>query len=148
MGKITIRDAKPEDRSRWDVLWQGYLVFYEHELPEHITEATWAQLLSDAPETACLIAADENDDPIGFAHIVLHPSTWAMKPYCYLEDLFVDPDARASGVGRALIDEIYRRADAQGWPYVYWKTQETNYRARHLYDKMAEREAFLIYART
>ena len=147
MGEVSVRNAKPEDRSRWDELWQGYLVFYEHALPSDVTEATWTRLLSDDPSTTCLIAADANDQPVGFAHIVLHPSTWATEPYWYLEDLFVDPNVRASGIGRALIDEIYRRADENGWPYVYWKTQETNYRARHLYDRMAEREAFLIYAR-
>ena len=99
------------------------------------------------PDTACLIAADGDDRPVGFAHIVLHPSTWTTQPYCYLEDLFVDPAVRAGGIGRALINEIYRRADENGWPYVYWKTQENNYRARTLYDQMAEREAFLVYAR-
>ena len=148
MSQITIRTAKPQDRARWDELWQGYLVFYKEELAPEITEATWKRLLSDDPDTVCLIAADENDQPLGFAHIVLHPSTWAKAPYCYLEDLFVDPQVRASGIGRALIEEIYRRADENGWPYVYWKTQENNTRARGLYDKLAEREAFCIYART
>ncbi|MEM8687864.1 MAG: GNAT family N-acetyltransferase [Pseudomonadota bacterium] len=147
MGQVTVRNAKPQDRARWDQLWQGYLEFYEHELTSDVTEATWERLLSEDPATACLIAADENDQPVGFAHLILHPSTWAKAPYCYLEDLFVDPDVRASGIGRTLINEIYRRADENGWPYVYWKTQETNYRARHLYDQMAEREAFLVYAR-
>lgn len=147
MGTVTIRAAKPEDRSRWDDLWQGYLVFYEHELPDEITELTWTRLLSEDPAIFCLIAADENDQPVGFAHVVLHPSTWAQAPYCYLEDLFVDPQVRAGGIGRALIEEIYRQADENGWPYVYWKTQETNYRARGLYDQVAEREAFFVYAR-
>ena len=147
MGPITIRAAVPADRERWEVLWQGYLVFYKHQLSADVTEATWARLLSDEPDTACLIAADANDVAQGFAHIVLHPSTWSKAPYCYLEDLFVDPDLRASGIGRALIEEIYARADQNGWPYVYWKTQETNYRARGLYDQVADREEFLIYAR-
>ena len=147
MAEFTIRAAQPADRARWDQLWQGYLIFYKHELAPDVTEATWNRLLSDDPSTACLIAADEADQPQGFAHIVLHPSTWSKAPYCYLEDLFVDPNARATGLGRALIEEIYRRADQNGWPYVYWKTQETNYRARRLYDQMADREEFLIYAR-
>ncbi len=148
MSQITIRMAKPDDRERWDILWQGYLVFYKEQLAPEITETTWKRLLSDDPSTVCLIAADENDQPLGFAHIVLHPSTWAQAPYCYLEDLFVDPDVRASGIGRALIEEIYRRADENGWPYVYWKTQENNDRARSLYDQVADREEFCIYART
>ena len=147
MGPFTIRNAIPADRKRWDELWQGYLVFYEHKLAPEITEVTWQRLLSDDPATVCLIAADADDQPQGFAHIVLHPSTWAEAPYCYLEDLFVEPKLRASGIGRALIEEIYRKADESGWPYVYWKTQENNYRARALYDQVADREAFLVYAR-
>ena len=37
---------------------------------------------------------------IGLVHWLTHPSTWSAGPYCYLEDLFVHPDARGSGVGR------------------------------------------------
>jgi len=43
---------------------------------------------------------------IGFAHYLLHRSTWAQVCYCYLEDLFVEPSARGSGAGRALIAAV------------------------------------------
>ena len=49
---------------------------------------------------------------VGIVHYLFHPVTWSIAPRCYLEDLFVSPDARGSGAGRALIEAVYRAADA------------------------------------
>ena len=49
------------------------------------------------------------------------------------------------GVGRALIDEVYRYARRAGCNRVYWQTHETNETAMKLYDKVAEKSGFLIY---
>ena len=61
--------------------------------------------------------------------------------------LFVQPDLRAKGVGRALIDAVYREADARNCTRTYWMTQEFNYRARGLYDQMATKSPFVQYRR-
>jgi ribosomal protein S18 acetylase RimI-like enzyme len=73
--------------------------------------------------------------------------TWAIGPRCYLEDLFVDPNARVNGVGRALIEAVYRAADAAGADQVYWLTAGDNARARALYDKVATVTPFIKYRR-
>src|ERR1043165_5136654 len=83
----------------------------------------------------------------GLAHLVFHPSTWASQPYCYLEDLFVAPSARGSGLARQLIDAVYAEADRRGAARVYWETQEYNGAARSLYDLVAHRTSFVIYER-
>ncbi len=147
MSDVTIRDARSDDHPVWAELWQGYLTFYRHELPDGVSQASWEKLLSDDPSTFCLIAADGDDRPVGFAHLVLHFTTWATTPTCYLEDLFVDPALRGTGAGRKLIEAIYTRADAAGWSDVYWKTEENNYTARTLYDRVAAKENFLVYSR-
>lgn len=144
---LTIRDAHPGDYEAWYPLWQGYLKFYKEDLPDEVSELTWGRLLAEDPAMFCLIAADTNNTPVGFAHCIVHPSTWAETSYCYLEDLFVDPAQRGGGIARALIDEIYRRADKQGWCRVYWMTQEFNHVARILYDKVAVKEEFVQYRR-
>ena len=74
------------------------------------------------------VAVDEPTRPIGLAHVLFHRSTWSPTWYCYLEDLFVDPGAARKGIGRALIEAIYREADARGCTRTYWTTQEFNYR--------------------
>ncbi len=67
---------------------------------------------------------------MGLAHVLFHRSTWSPTQYCYLEDLFVDPKQRLKGIGRALIEAVYREADARKCTRTYWATQEFNYRGR------------------
>ena len=76
-----------------------------------------------------------------------HRSTWSATWYCYLEDLFVDPATRKQGVGRALIEATYAEADKRGCTRTYWTTQEFNYRARSLYDRVASKSPFIRYQR-
>jgi GNAT superfamily N-acetyltransferase len=59
--------------------------------------------------------------------------------------LFTAEEARGLGVGRALIWEIYRRAEAAGASRVYWQTQEGNTTARRLYDRIGEKSEFIVY---
>ena len=82
---------------------------------------------------------------LGIAHYLFHRSTWAHNRYCYLEDLFVAEEARGRGVGRALIEEVYRKAQAAGASRVYWLTQSSNTPARALYDKVADNLGFIQY---
>ena len=76
-----------------------------------------------------------------------HPSTWALRDYCYLEDLYVDPATRGHGVGRALIRAVYEAADRVQAASVYWLTQEFNSEGRALYDTLARRTSFIRYER-
>jgi GNAT superfamily N-acetyltransferase len=62
-----------------------------------------------------------------------------------LQDLFVAPEARKLGLGRALIEAVYRRARADGASRVHWLTHETNTTARALYDTLADRPGFIQY---
>jgi ribosomal protein S18 acetylase RimI-like enzyme len=48
-------------------------------------------------------------------------------------------------VGRALIEEVYRKAEAAGASRVYWLTQSSNAQARALYDKVADNLGFIQY---
>ncbi|MEO7386441.1 MAG: GNAT family N-acetyltransferase [Gammaproteobacteria bacterium] len=83
----------------------------------------------------------------GFAHCVLHRGTWSLTQHCYLEDLFVAREARGAGLGRTLIDAVYREADQRGADRVYWVTHENNSAARALYDRVARRSGFIQYTR-
>ena len=67
--------------------------------------------------------------------------------YCYLEDLFVTPEARGLGVGRALIEGVYAEADLRGADRTYWATQEQNATARKLYDSIGTLTEFVQYRR-
>lgn len=143
---ILVRDLTPSDRDAWGALWRGYLEFYGASVPDEVSALTWARL-HDTGEPMFGLAAEQNGEVVGFAICVLHRSSWAREHYCYLEDLYVGEDARGLGVGRALIEAVYARADALGAERVYWVTQETNATARVLYDSVAKRTGFVQYRR-
>jgi GNAT superfamily N-acetyltransferase len=141
-----IRPIEPRDMRAWEALWAGYLAFYNATLTPEVTDTAFARLTSGDADMFGLVA--EQDGHIaGIAHAVVHRSTWAVAPYVYLNDLFVAPDARGGGVGRALIEAVYARADAIGAERVYWLTHESNATARKLYDTLAVNDGFLEYRR-
>ena len=107
---MLIRPLKVSDRTRWGELWDGYLRFYRQHLPAAVTEASFNRLVDERAQPHGLVA--ERDGTLsGFVHYTFHPTTWSLKQSCYLEDLYVDPAVRGGGVGRALIQAVYARAD-------------------------------------
>ena len=144
---FTIRPLAAADRTQWHQLWQGYLRFYESDVPADVTELTWTRILDPEAPILGLCAATPEGDLLGIVHYLFHPVTWAAGPRCYLEDLFTAPAARGQGVGRALIEAVYAAADARGADQVYWLTQEFNATARRLYDQVAKATPFIKYRR-
>lgn len=145
-GELVVRPPRPEERGRWDVLWQGYLRFYRRQLDPAVTETSWLRFLDPEEQPHALVAA-RGSELLGFATYLFHRSSWSIGPYCYLEDLFVAPDARGQGAARRLIEAVGAAADAAGASSVYWHTQEFNADARALYDTLASRTSFIVYQR-
>lgn len=144
--ELIVRDLQPSDETAWRKLWRGYLDFYGATVADDVTDLTWARI-QDPNEPVFALGAEQDGVVLGFATCVLHRSTWARQHYCYLEDLYVDEETRGLGVGRALIEAVYARADDLGAERVYWVTQETNATARVLYDAVAKRTGFVQYRR-
>jgi len=143
-GVLKIRPVTDADREEWEPLWQGYLTFYEAELPPGVTDATWRRFL-DPSEPMHAVVAEIDGHLTGLAHYLFHRSTWAPECYCYLEDLFVPQDWRGHGIGRALIEAVERAAIEAHASRLYWSTHQTNTQAQMLYNKLAERSGFIQY---
>lgn len=141
-----VRPLGAADKQAWMPLWAGYLEFYQTSLPSDVTDATFTRLTGPDLDMFGLVA-EQGGRIIAIAHCVVHRSTWAKGNYIYLNDLFVTPDVRGSGAGRALIEAIYQRADEMGAERVYWLTHESNATARKLYDSVAVNDGFLEYRR-
>lgn len=144
--ELTIRPLQAGDRAGWDPLWQGYLTFYETQLAPEVTETTWARLIDPGQEPNGFCAVGASGRLVGIVHYLFHRSTWTTTCYCYLEDLFTDPQARGMGAGRALIEAVYDAAAEEGATQVYWATQHFNTRGRVLYDRVATLSPFLQYS--
>jgi len=142
--RVAIREARREDEVPWRVLWAEYLDFYESELPEAATDATWRRIVDpDAPVRARF--AVQNGTLVGFAIVVIHENTWTVAPVCYLEDLFVESACRGTGIGRALLDDLIVVGRERGWSRLYWHTRSDNVRARKLYDSYVSADDFVRY---
>jgi GNAT superfamily N-acetyltransferase len=145
---MRVRRLERRDRDAWRRLFLAYVAFYRASVPDAVIELTWQRLMQGGDGAPVgLVAVDDGDAPLGLAHILLHRSTWSPTWYCYLEDLFVDPACRSRGAGRALIEAVYREADAHGCTRTYWVTEAANSAARALYDKVAAEAPFVQYRR-
>ena len=150
MTDVTIRPIRAGDESEWRRLWAGYLVFYESEVSEEVYQTTFARLLKgnegvDNEYRGFL--AEIDGKPVGLVHFLFHRHCWKVENVCYLQDLYADPDVRGQGIGRALIEAVYKAADEAGSPDVYWMTQEFNKVGRRLYDRIGKLTPFIEYNR-
>lgn len=144
---VTVRALSTADRAAWGRLWDGYLAFYDTTRPPAQFDLHFARLTDPAEHAWHGLVAVGAAGPVGLAHVLLHPHGWQARDTAYLQDLFVAPDARGIGVGRALMLAVYQladRLDAQG---VYWTTQHFNADARALYDRVGRLTPFIKYTR-
>ena len=142
---VRTRPIEARDEARWRELWEGYCLFYEREPSEAIARHTWQRIMDAASPVHAIVAEQDGTGVIGIANYVIHETTLALTPACYLQDLFVDQRHRAGGVGRLLIDWLRAEMAARKWSRLYWHTKETNYRARGLYDQFTPHSGFLRY---
>ena len=139
---IEIGPLRPEDRAAWEVLARGYKSFYREPEPDEAYENTWQRPAAGTEIHG--LGARLDGRLAGIAHYLFHPAVWYGEA-CYLEDLFTDEAARGRGVARALIEGVAAAARERGADRFYWHTQESNARARVLYDKVARFTGFISY---
>ncbi len=139
-----VRDARPDDFPAWRELYRGYADFYEVEQTEEMAERVWGWILDPAHEVRALVAEDDSR-LVGIAHYRPFARPLAASTGCYLDDLFVDPAARGSGVADALLTELRSRARANGWSVIRWITAADNATAQRVYDRVAERTMWVTY---
>ncbi|MEM7718866.1 MAG: GNAT family N-acetyltransferase [Pseudomonadota bacterium] len=142
-----VRSLTAADEPHWRDLWRAYLAFYETTLSDDVYDTYFARLLGTDPQDLHGLIAEVDGTPVGLTHFLFHRHGWKIENVCYLQDLYAVPEMRGRGVGRALIEAVYERADAAGAPGVYWLTQEFNSAARHLYDRIGTVTPFIKYAR-
>jgi len=113
------------------------LAVYEKALEEVRATASHIQetLFCEHPQAFCLIA-EIDQKPVGFAVYFFNYSTWLGKHGIYLEDLYVDPNARGLGAGKALLRELAKRAVAKGCGRVEWSVLDWNEPAIEFYKAM------------
>ncbi len=93
---------------------------------------------SAAPVAHCVLAF-AGGAPAGFALYFFNYSTFLAKPGLYLEDLFVKPEFRGQGVGKALLLHLAKSANARGCGRMEWSVLDWNQPAIEFYESLGAR---------
>jgi GNAT superfamily N-acetyltransferase len=141
---MKIRALRRQDEPDWRRLWRDYNAFYQAEISDDVTDRTW-QRLRDRRANMIGRIAETDGVVVGFSNSVLHAGTWTIEPLCYLEDLYVAPEMRGHGIGKALIEDLIRLGQAKRWNRIYWHTRGDNATARRLYDRFCAADDFVRY---
>ena len=132
----TLRAAEPRDVPAIVGLIRELANF---EKLTHLVEVTpqslHPQLFGERPAAEAVVAEHEGH-VIGFALFFTNFSTFLGKPGLYLEDLYVQPAHRGSGVGRALLTHLAALANARGYGRFEWSVLDWNVNAIRFYEKM------------
>jgi GNAT superfamily N-acetyltransferase len=134
---LNIRPAAPEDVPQILTFIRA-LATYERE-PDAV-HATEADLLrdgfSETPRFHALIAELDNNTPAGFALYFHNYSTWRGHHGIHIEDLFVQPEHRGKGIGKALLTHVAAIAAAEGCTRLQWDVLEWNAPAIGFYEQL------------
>src|SRR5205085_9850605 len=113
------------------------LATYEHAPNDVVaTEKGLHEVLFGAEPAAKVVIAFENAEPVGFAIYFFNFSTWLGRPGLYLEDLFVKPETRGRGYGRALLVHLAKIARDHNCGRMEWAVLTWNEPAIQFYNKL------------
>ncbi|MBL8236340.1 MAG: GNAT family N-acetyltransferase [Bryobacterales bacterium] len=135
-SSVSLRSATSADTPQILAFIQGLA---EYEKLTHAcvaTEDSLRQSLFGPRRFAEVIMADYDGQPAGFALFFHNYSTFRAKPGIYLEDLFVLPERRGLGIGKALLKELARLAVERGCARLEWSVLDWNDPAIQFYKSL------------
>jgi len=127
-------------------LFAGYLRFYQVPRDEADIAAFLEQRLQRG-DSQLFIARDEQGAAQGFVQLYPFQSSLALEPAWLLSDLYVDENARRSGIGEALMNAARAHAEAAGACGLQLETAKTNLAGQSLYERLGyvRDEQFFTY---
>jgi GNAT superfamily N-acetyltransferase len=125
----------------------AYQRFYEvDDIDSDRNRFFFRRFLAPSADGELLAARDGNGGILGYACLYWHFSSTRAVETVLMNDLFVTPEARGRGVGRALIEASRAVARARGAAWLEWATAPDNHTAQRLYDSMtSEKSTWLEY---
>ncbi len=138
-GSLTIRPARPGEAA---LVLQFVRELAEYEKLAHEVHATEAMidaaLFGENRRVFCDFA-EWDGLPVGFALWFLDFSTFSGRSGLYLEDLFVRPEHRGCGIGKALMVHLARKCVANGWTRFQWSVLDWNTPSIAFYESLGAR---------
>ncbi|MBD1551004.1 GNAT family N-acetyltransferase [Pseudomonas typographi] len=133
---LTIRPAHADDAPRIYAFIKELAIYEraEHEVVANLDDVRHSLFAAGAPSRALM--CERAGQPIGYAVYFYSYSTWLGRNGIYLEDLYITPEQRGSGAGRALLQHIAREAVAGGCGRLEWSVLDWNEPAIGFYRKI------------
>jgi GNAT superfamily N-acetyltransferase len=125
-NEFTIRPARLEDVPTILQLIRDLATYERAPNEVTTTEKQLVDVLFGDRQAAEVLLVFERKSPVGFAVYFHNFSTWLGRPGLYLEDLFVKPDKRGKGYGRALLVELAKIAQERGCGRMEWAVLDWN----------------------
>jgi GNAT superfamily N-acetyltransferase len=125
----------------------AYQHFYEvHDIDNDRNRSFFRRFLAPSADGELLAARDEGGMILGYACLYGHFASTRAVETVLMNDLFVAPEARGRGIGRALIEASAAVARERGAAWLEWATAPDNHTAQRLYDSMTrEKSTWLEY---
>lgn len=130
--QITIRPVKESDYSQLIDLFKEFALF--EKLPEKMIN-TVEKIKSEKEYFHCFVAETEEGHIAGYASYFIAYYTWTGKSL-YMDDLYVQPDFRGTGIGTKLISKIIDFAKSSHCHQLRWQVSEWNDRAIGFYKNL------------
>lgn len=138
-NKILIRAAKEEDTPAIFSLIKELAEFEKLSAQIETAENELHQTLFGENKFVEILIAEYDKKIVGQAIFLKNFSTFLGKPGIYLEDLYVKPEMRGKGIGRALLDKIILLAKERNYGRVEWSVLDWNTSAIEFYKKIGAR---------
>ncbi|KAM0541335.1 hypothetical protein ACHAPJ_013283 [Fusarium lateritium] len=143
MSSATYNIEKPQrsDFDEWSKLFRAYIDFYKSTIEEGQYARTFDRILEEKDGLQALVVRQvrgEEKTLVGIAHFFPEQTPWSEKKILLLNDLFIDPSVRGTGLGRKLTLAVADVGKQQGCMRLQWLTKYDNTQARKLYDTLAE----------
>jgi ribosomal protein S18 acetylase RimI-like enzyme len=142
---LTVRRARASDRGQLKELVRAYIEFYREPQPSDERLDVLLALLVERPEIGVQFVAERGGQLLGFATVYLSYDTVSARRVATMNDLYVWPDDRDRGIGRALLERCHQFARANDCAVLQWITAADNERAQRLYDAVATRTTWVTY---
>ena len=143
---LTISVVGTPDLPELAPMLRGYCDFYEVDPSDEKLAALSEALIADPDEGVQLMARAADGKPVGFATIYWTWQTLYAARVGVLNDLYVTPESRGTGTGRALIARSLQLCHERGAEKLVWETAPDNTTAQRLYDGIgAEKSTWLTY---
>ncbi|MGE0220715.1 N-acetyltransferase family protein [Mycolicibacterium sp.] len=143
---LTITVVGESDLPELMPMLRGYCDFYEVDPSDESLAAMARALIADPDEGLQLVARDDAGTPLGFATVFWTWQTLYAARVGVLNDLYVTPQSRGTGTGRALIERCLQHCRERGALKLVWETALDNVTAQRLYDGIgAEKSTWHTY---